>query len=428
MPDTRIISVIGLGYVGLPVAVAFGNIRRVVGFDVNTRRIAELKDGYDRTGEVTREELATADVLYTDCIDDLRQADFHIVAVPTPVDESRQPDLTPMLRASESVGKALKKGDVVVYESTVYPGATEEVCVPVLEQFSGLTCGVDFTVGYSPERINPGDKEHTFTKITKVVSGQDAVTLEIVARVYESVVTAGVHRASSIKVAEAAKVIENTQRDLNIALMNELALIFDRMGIDTLDVLEAAGTKWNFLKFRPGLVGGHCIGVDPYYLTHKAETIGYNPQVILAGRRINDGMGAFIAQRTIREMILAGHSILGSTVTLLGLTFKENCPDLRNSKVIDIIRELQNYGINVQVCDPLADSAEAQHEYGVDLIPLQNLQPASAVIVAVAHQEYREMGVGELRKLCGDSPTLIDVKCMYPQDEVRQTGMRLWRL
>ena len=428
MKSERTVSVIGLGYVGLPVAVAFGKVRSTIGFDINTRRIAELRDGYDRTGEVAAEELATAQILFSDSIDDLRKADFHIVAVPTPITEANQPDLTPMLRASETVGKALKKGDIVVYESTVYPGVTEDECVPILEMVSGLTCGRDFTVGYSPERINPGDKEHTFTKIRKVVSGQNAATLETVAAVYESVVTAGVHRASSIKVAEAAKVIENTQRDLNIALMNELALIFDRMGIDTCEVLEAAGTKWNFLPFRPGLVGGHCIGVDPYYLTHKAEKIGYIPQVILAGRRINDGMGKFIAQRTVKEMIHAGQNILGSTVTVLGLTFKEDCPDLRNSKVIDIIRELQDYGIKVQVCDPLADTAEAEHEYGVTLTPLDQLQPAAAVVLAVAHREYREMGIGQLHKLMGDSPTLIDVKCVYSRDEVQQAGIRLWRL
>jgi UDP-N-acetyl-D-glucosamine/UDP-N-acetyl-D-galactosamine dehydrogenase len=355
MSHNRIVSVIGLGYVGLPVAVAFGLHQKTIGFDINSQRIKELQSFHDRTGEVTAEELRTANILYTDAIEELRQADFHIVAVPTPVNEANQPDLTPMFKASETVGKALKLGDIVVYESTVYPGVTEDECVPILERVSGLVCGRDFTVGYSPERINPGDKEHTFTKIKKVVSGQDAQTLAIVAAVYESVVTAGVHRASSIKVAEAAKVIENTQRDLNIALMNELAYIFDRMEIDTTDVLEAAGTKWNFLKFRPGLVGGHCIGVDPYYLTHKAEKLGYIPQVILAGRRINDGVGKFIAQRTVKEMIHAGHNILGTTVTVFGLTFKEDCPDLRNSKVIDIIRELEDYGIKVQVHDPLAD-------------------------------------------------------------------------
>lgn len=428
MSSERKVSVIGLGYVGLPVAVAFGKIRRTIGFDIFQRRIAELRDGYDRTGEVTEAELAAADIFFTDSIDDLRLANFHIVAVPTPVDDARQPDLTPMLLASETVGKALKKGDIVVYESTVYPGATEEVCVPVLEKFSGLCCGTDFTVGYSPERVNPGDKEHTFAKITKVVSGQDPETLAIVASVYESVITAGVHRASSIKVAEAAKVIENTQRDLNIALMNELALIFDRMGIDTSDVLAAAGTKWNFLKFKPGLVGGHCIGVDPYYLTHKAEKIGYHPQVILAGRRINDSMGAYIAQRTIREMIQSGHNILGATVTVLGLTFKEDCPDLRNSKVIDIINELVEYGITVQVSDPLADSSEALHEYGVELIPLQDLRPATAVIVAVSHQQYREFGLEELQKLMDARAALIDVKCIYNRDELQQAGIRHWRL
>ena len=373
----RKISVIGLGYVGLPVAVAFGKKNRTIGFDVNAERIRELQEGHDRTGEVSSEELAKTDLAFTNSIDELRKADFHIIAVPTPVDDAKRPDLSILLKASETVAKALKKGDIVVYESTVYPGATEEDCVPVLERVSGLTFGSDFTVGYSPERINPGDKEHTFTKIMKVVSGSDSATLEIVASVYESVVTAGVHRAASIKVAEAAKVIENTQRDLNIALMNELALIFDRLGIDTLDVLEAAGTKWNFLPFRPGLVGGHCIGVDPYYLTHKAEKIGYIPQVILAGRRINDDVGKFIAQRTIREMIHAGQNILGATVTVLGLTFKENCPDIRNSKVIDIIRELQDYGINVQVHDPLADPLEVEHEYGLKMVPFEELQPSS---------------------------------------------------
>lgn len=425
----RIISVIGLGYVGLPVAVAFGLRRRTIGFDINHERIAELQQGFDRTGEVESEVLQRSDILFTNSIDELCQADFHIVAVPTPVDEANQPDLTPMLKASETVAKALKPGDIVVYESTVYPGVTEDECVPILERISGLTCGTDFTVGYSPERINPGDKEHTFTKIKKVVSGQDAATLNTVAEVYESVVTAGVHRASSIKVAEAAKVIENTQRDLNIALMNELAIIFDHMGIDTNDVLEAAGTKWNFLKFKPGLVGGHCIGVDPYYLTHKAEKIGYIPQVILAGRRINDGMGKFIALRTVKEMIHAGHNMLGATVTVLGLTFKEDCPDLRNSKVIDIIAELKDYGINVQVHDPLADNAEAKHEYGVDLTPFDALQPASAVVVAVSHQLYREMSPAQLKSLTTGNPVIIDVKGLYDQSALKDAGIcRIWRL
>ncbi|AJE03465.1 nucleotide sugar dehydrogenase [Geobacter pickeringii] len=428
MQTGRVISVVGLGYVGLPVAVAFGKTGRTIGFDINAKRIEELRKGTDRTGEVSAEELGEADILYTDSIDDLRGADFHIVAVPTPVNEANQPDLTLMFKASESVGKALKSGDIVVYESTVYPGVTEDECVPILERVSGLRCGRDFTVGYSPERINPGDKEHTFTKIRKVVSGQDAATLDVVARVYESVVTAGVFRASSIKVAEAAKVIENTQRDLNIALMNELALIFDRLGVDTNDVLDAAGTKWNFLKFRPGLVGGHCIGVDPYYLTHKAEKIGYIPQVILAGRRINDGMGKFIAQRAVKEMVHAGHCILGSTVTVLGLTFKEDCPDLRNSRVIDIIRELQDYGINVQVHDPLADPDEALHEYGVRSVPFDGLTPAAAVIVAVAHHDFRSLGVADLKRFMGDAPVLIDVKGIFDPQAVREAGIRFWRL
>ena len=424
----RIISVIGLGYVGLPVAVAFGLKRRTIGFDINAGRIAELKRGHDRTGEVSGNDLQSADILFTDSIDELRGADFHIVAVPTPVDAAKQPDLTPMLKASETVGRALKKGDVVVYESTVYPGVTEDECVPILERVSGLLCGPDFTVGYSPERINPGDKEHTFTRIKKVVSGQDEKTLEIVAQVYESVVTAGVHRASSIKVAEAAKVIENTQRDLNIALMNELALIFDKLGIDTNDVLEAAGTKWNFLKFKPGLVGGHCIGVDPYYLTHKAEKIGYIPQVILAGRRINDGMASFIAQRTVKEMIRAGNTILGSTVTLLGLTFKEDCPDLRNSKVIDIIRELEDYGITVQVSDSMADPAEALHEYGINLCPLDALKPCDALVVAVAHQEYRSLSIDTLRAMMNGTPLIIDVKGIYDRQIIENSNIRFWRL
>jgi UDP-N-acetyl-D-galactosamine dehydrogenase len=424
----RIISVIGLGYVGLPVAVAFGKVRRTVGFDINPVRIKELQAGHDRTGEVTTADLQEADIIFTEKLEELALADFHIVAVPTPVDDAHQPDLSLMYRASETVGKALKKGDIVVYESTVYPGVTEDECVPVLERVSGLVCGRDFTVGYSPERINPGDKEHTFTKIKKVVSGQDAETLEIVARVYESVVTAGVHRAASIKVAEAAKVIENTQRDLNIALMNELALIFDRMGIDTNDVLAAAGTKWNFLKFKPGLVGGHCIGVDPYYLTHKAEKIGYIPQVILAGRRINDGMGTFIAQRAIREMIHSGHTVLGNTVTVLGLTFKEDCPDLRNSKVIDIIRELQDYGIDVQVNDPMADPDEAMHEYGVKLVPLSDLKPAVAIVAAVSHQKFLKWSVIEIAALMGTNPVLIDVKGMYNQQAMDAAGIRVWRL
>jgi UDP-N-acetyl-D-glucosamine/UDP-N-acetyl-D-galactosamine dehydrogenase len=428
MNTDRIISVVGLGYVGLPVAIAFGKVRRTVGFDINPVRIAELLDGYDRTGEVTNTDLAAADILFTAKIDDLRSANFHIVAVPTPVDEAHVPDLGLVLKASETVGMALKQGDIVVYESTVYPGATEEECVPVLERVSGLTCGIDFTVGYSPERINPGDKQHTFTTIMKVVSGQDSPTLEAVAQVYESVVIAGVHRASTIKVAEAAKVIENTQRDLNIALMNELALIFDRLGIDTNEVLAAAGTKWNFLKFSPGLVGGHCIGVDPYYLTHKAEKVGYIPQVILAGRRINDSMGTFIARQTIKEMIRAGHNIVGCRVTMLGLTFKEDCPDVRNTRVVDIIRELEEYGIDVQVCDPQADVVEAQHEYGVHLIPFDELKQSIAVVVAVAHAEFRALSVEDICLLTCGNPVLIDVKGIYDRNDFLKNGVQVWRL
>jgi len=424
----RNVSVIGLGYVGLPVAVAFGNEAKTIGYDINPTRIAELQRNHDRTGEVTSADLSVADILYSTSIDQLKLADFHIIAVPTPINDANQPDLRLLISASVAAGKALKKGDIVVYESTVYPGATEEECLPVLERESGLTCGRDFKIGYSPERINPGDKEHTFTRIKKVVAGQDDESLEIIAQTYERVVTAGVHRAPSIMVAEAAKVIENTQRDLNIALMNELALIFDRLGIDTGDVLKAAGSKWNFLPFKPGLVGGHCIGVDPYYLTHKAEKIGYIPQVILAGRRINDGMGKFIAQRTVKEMIHAGHFISGSTVTVLGLTFKENCPDLRNSKVVDIIRELEEYGIIVQVNDPLADPDEALREYGIFLTRLEDLKPAAALISAVAHDLYQHWSVPELLLLLGDKPVLIDVKGTFDPIVLHDAGIRVWRL
>ena len=425
---SRKISVVGLGYVGLPVAVAFGKHGPVIGFDINENRLEELRAGQDRTNEVSATELGDTQIEFTSKPEVLAQANFHIVAVPTPIDDAHQPDLTPVVKASESVGTALKKGDIVVYESTVYPGVTEDICVPILERVSGLKCGPDFTVGYSPERINPGDKEHTFTKIKKVVSGQDAATLEIVADVYSSVVTAGVYKAGSIKVAEAAKVIENTQRDLNIALMNELALIFDRMGIDTLDVLEAAGTKWNFLKFKPGLVGGHCIGVDPYYLTHKAEKLGYIPQVILAGRRINDSMGAFIAQQTIKQMIHAGHAIANAVVTVLGLTFKENCPDLRNSRVIDIIRELEEFDVQVQVFDPVASSVEALHEYGVTSLSLNELKPAAAIVVAVAHDAYARWTPSDYLKLMHNAPVVIDVKGVCDGPALERAGARFWRL
>lgn len=428
MSTSRFISVVGLGYVGLPVAVAFGKHSETIGFDINEARLAELRQGHDRTNEVEDTDLAAANIIFTSDVQVLAKADFHIVAVPTPVDDAHQPDLTPVVKASETVAKALKRGDIVVYESTVYPGVTEEVCVPILERVSGLQCGTDFTVGYSPERINPGDKEHTFTKIKKVVSGQDAATLDIVADVYASVVTAGVYKAASIKVAEAAKVIENTQRDVNIALMNELALIFDRMGIDTLDVLDAAGTKWNFLKFKPGLVGGHCIGVDPYYLTHKAEKLGYIPQVILSGRRINDGMGSFIAQQVIKQMIHAGKQIAGSTVTVLGLTFKENCPDLRNSRVIDIIRELEDFGVKVQVCDPEADADEARHEYGIELVAMDQLAPASAMVVAVAHDAFVQWAVSDYTGHIEGTPVVIDVKGVCNKQAMLQAGVRFWRL
>jgi UDP-N-acetyl-D-galactosamine dehydrogenase len=424
----RKISVVGLGYVGLPVAVAFGKQGRTIGFDVNENRLAELRDAIDRTNEVAKEDLMGANIHYTSDIDALAQADFHIVAVPTPVDAAHQPDLAALRRASETVAAALKEGDIVVYESTVYPGVTEEVCAPILAARSGLRLGVDFTVGYSPERINPGDREHTFSQITKVVSGQDEATLNIVADVYSTVVKAGVFRAASIKVAEAAKVIENTQRDLNIALMNELALIFERIGIDTNNVLEAAATKWNFIHFKPGLVGGHCIGVDPYYLTHKAETLGYHSQVILAGRRINDGMGAHIARQTIRQMIAAGQDVRQGTVTVLGLTFKENCPDLRNSKVIDIIRELQTFGIDVQVCDPEADAHEAEREYGVVLAEVHKLRRAQAVVLAVAHKTFACWTAQDFRQLLSDHAVVIDVKGVCRQQEFASEKIALWRL
>jgi UDP-N-acetyl-D-galactosamine dehydrogenase len=424
----RKISVVGLGYVGLPVAVAFGKASRTVGFDINEKRLEELRKGHDRTNEISPLDLSKSDILFTSDIKKLSEADFHIVAVPTPVDTAHQPDLTPVRKASETVGKALKKGDIVVYESTVYPGVTEEICVPILEKESGLKGGVDFTVGYSPERINPGDKEHSFNKITKVVSGQDAATLDVVAKVYGSVVSAGVYRAETIKVAEAAKVIENTQRDLNIALMNELALIFDRMGIDTNSVLDAAGTKWNFLKFRPGLVGGHCIGVDPYYLTHKAELFGYHPQVILAGRRINDGMGPYIAQQAVKQLILAGHDVCKCSVTVLGLTFKENCPDLRNSKVIDVIRELESFGIKVQVCDPEADAHSAMEEYGVRLVALSDLKQADAVVVAVSHRAFAALKIDDFKRILKKDPVVIDVKGICDKASFAGAGIRLWRL
>ncbi len=424
----RKISVIGLGYVGLPVAVAFGKSHQVVGFDLNAARIEELKQGHDRTLEVEDKELKSADILFSCEPEDLKAADFHIVAVPTPINHANQPDLSPMLGASKTIGKVLKKGDIVVYESTVYPGATEEDCVPILEAESGLKCGEDFFVGYSPERINPGDKEHTFTKITKVVSGQTPEILDIVAEVYASVVTAGVHKASSIKVAEAAKVIENTQRDLNIALMNELSVIFEKMGIDTLDVLEAAGTKWNFLPFRPGLVGGHCIGVDPYYLTYKAEQVGYRPEVIQAGRRINDNMGKLIVQRCVKDMILSDVKVKGAKVGILGLTFKEDCPDLRNSKVEDLIKEFRSYGIEPVVHDAMADTQEAVKYYGVELSDLSSFKDCDLVVAAVAHRAYRSMSASDFRVMVKDSGVFFDIKGILPRAELNEFGIKVNRI
>jgi UDP-N-acetyl-D-galactosamine dehydrogenase len=427
MNSNPTIAIIGLGYVGLPLAVEFGKHFQTIGFDLSAAKIAAYNEFRDPTGEVSTDDLRAAAKL--DCTTDPRRlasADFLIVAVPTPVDAAHQPDFGPLIGASTTVGQHMKRGAVVIYESTVYPGATEEVCIPVLEKHSGMKWKADFHVGYSPERINPGDREHTLTRIVKVVSGDDATTLEQVAQLYEAIITAGVHRASSIKVAEAAKVIENTQRDLNIALMNELAIIFDKIGIPTADVLAAAGTKWNFLKFSPGLVGGHCIGVDPYYLTHKAEMLGYHPQVILAGRRINDGMGKFIAEKTVKLMLEAGSGIKGAKVNVLGLTFKENCPDLRNSKVPDIITELQSYGIEVTVHDPLADAGEARHEYGLELTSWENLPPADAVVIAVAHDAYRQRGAASIAEQLNATGCVVDVKSLFGRD--RFEARKVWAL
>lgn len=409
------IAVIGLGYVGLPLAAAFGEKRAVVGFDISRKRIAELKEGFDFTLEVSRGELAAASSLsFTDNLEGLADCEVFIVTVPTPIDEFKSPNLTPLVKASETVGKVLKKGDIVIYESTVYPGATEEVCVPVLEKISGLTFNKDFFAGYSPERINPGDKEHRVTTIKKVTSGSTPDIADEVDALYADIITAGTHKASSIKVAEAAKVIENTQRDLNIALMNELSMIFTRLGIDTHEVLAAAGTKWNFLPFKPGLVGGHCIGVDPYYLTHKAQAVGYHPEVILAGRRVNDNMGPYAAAELIKCMIKSGHTISGARVLILGLTFKENCPDLRNTRVIDVVNELQEFGCQVDVADCWADNEEAQHEYGITLV--RDLQAGlyDAVILAVPHNEYTNMSESDLRALLNAKGVLFDLKGVLP--------------
>lgn len=431
LPPDTVIAVVGLGYVGLPLAVEFGKRFRTIGFDLSAAKIESYREGKDPSGELPDAELLAATRLeYSTDGASLATADFIIVAVPTPVDAAHQPDFSPLVGASRTVGKHMKQGATVIYESTVYPGATEEICIPVLETESGLKWRQDFRVGYSPERINPGDREHTLTRVIKVVAGDDPETLDQVAALYGAVVEVGVHRASSIKVAEAAKVIENTQRDLNIALMNELAIIFDRIGIDTLEVLEAAGTKWNFLPFRPGLVGGHCIGVDPYYLTHKAEMLGYHPQVILAGRRINDSMGKFIAEKTVKLMIQQGINIKGARVNVLGLTFKEDCSDLRNSKVPDLIRELESYGIEVAVHDPVADVAEARHEYGLDLISWDDLKPAEALVVAVAHGDYRKRPPAELGTKLLSQGCLIDVKGLIESvpGVARLSDVALWRL
>ena len=420
--DTTI-AIIGLGYVGLPLAVEFGKHRPTIGFDINTDRVAELQNGQDRTREVEPQELSEATQLeYTTDLEAIRAATVYIVTVPTPIDAHKRPDLTPLIKASETVGKVLKKGDLVIYESTVYPGATEEDCVPVLERVSGLTFNRDFFCGYSPERINPGDKTHRLTTITKVTSGSTSEAADAVDGLYGSIIAAGTYKAESIKVAEAAKVIENTQRDLNIALVNELAMIFSKMDIDTEAVLKAAGTKWNFLPFRPGLVGGHCIGVDPYYLTHKAEAIGYHPQVILAGRRINDGMGAYVASGMVKAMIRKSIGIKGARVLVMGLTFKENCPDLRNTRVVDVVSELESYGIKVDVHDPWVDVEEARQEYRLNMVEAPDAGTYDAVILAVAHQIFKERGAPALRALAKENHVLCDLKCVFG---VGESDMRL---
>jgi UDP-N-acetyl-D-galactosamine dehydrogenase len=412
------LAIIGLGYVGLPLAAEFGKHRSVVGFDINQSRIAALKAGHDTTLEVSDEELTHSMYLnYSADIDDLKGCNTYIVTVPTPIDTHKKPDLTPLIKASQTIGKVLKKGDIVIYESTVYPGATEEDCVPVLEQASGLTFNVDFFAGYSPERINPGDKEHRVTTIKKVTSGSTPEVAELVDSLYRQIITAGTHKASSIKVAEAAKVIENTQRDLNIALINELALIFNKMGIDTEAVLEAAGTKWNFLPFRPGLVGGHCIGVDPYYLTHKAESIGYHPQIILAGRRLNDSMGAYVVSQLIKGMLKRRIHVDGARVLVMGLTFKENCPDLRNTKIVDIVHELAEYNVEVDVYDPWVSADEAEQEYGITPIVEPAADAYDGIILAVAHNEFRALGADRLRKYGKAEHVLYDLKYLLSAEE-----------
>ena len=425
----EVVGIVGLGYVGLPLAVEFGKKYRTIGFDLSESKVESYRRHVDPTGEVSPDELrASAKLMVTTDPATLATADIIIVAVPTPVDIAHNPDFTPLIGASQSVGKHMKRGAIVVYESTVYPGATEEICIPILEKQSGMKWKEDFHVGFSPERINPGDKERTLTTILKIVSADDEPTLDKIAALYDSIIHAGTHRASSIKVAEAAKVIENTQRDLNIALMNELAIIFDKIGIDTMEVLHAAGTKWNFLPFRPGLVGGHCIGVGPYYLTHKADMIGYHPQVILAGRRINDGMAKFVAEKTVKEMIKAGFNIKGARVNVLGLTFKEDCPDLRNSKVYDMIQELQSYGVEVHVHDPVADPDEAMHEYGIRLESWKDLPRADAIIAAVSHRQLLRLTIDDIESKVVRKGCFIDVKSRFDRAELEACGLSIWRL
>ncbi|MCR1876285.1 nucleotide sugar dehydrogenase [Paraclostridium bifermentans] len=431
------ISVIGLGYVGMPLAIAFAKKINVIGFDINKEKIELYKQGIDVTNEVGNKALKETTASMTSDETKLKEAKFHIIAVPTPINDDKTPDLRPIIGASRVLGRNLTKGSIVVYESTVYPGVTEEVCIPILEEESKLKCGVDFKIGYSPERINPGDKLHRLENITKVVSGMDEESLENIASIYELIIEAGVHRAESIKVAEAAKVIENSQRDINIAFVNELSMIFNKMEIDTKAVLEASGTKWNFLKFYPGLVGGHCIGVDPYYLTHKAEQIGYHSQVILSGRRINDGMGKYVGESTVKNLIKANKQVKGAKVAILGMTFKEDCPDVRNSKVIDIINELKEYGINVFVADPIADENEVKREYGVELTKFENIKNMDAVIVAVGHKEYMELNLESIKKLYEEKPellnsedklVLVDVKGIFDKKEAQLKNYLYWRL
>jgi UDP-N-acetyl-D-galactosamine dehydrogenase len=423
------VAVIGLGYVGLPLVIEFGKHERTIGFDIALSKVELCARHIDPSRELPDEEMRSAvHAEYTADPELLGEADYIILAVPTPVDEAHRPNFGPLIDASESVGKYMKKGAIVIYESTVYPGATEEICVPVLEKASGLQWKKEFFVGYSPERINPGDREHTLTRVVKVVAGDTPETLEKVATLYEKIVIPGVHRTSSIKTAEACKVIENTQRDLNIALMNELAIIFDKIGIDALEVLEAAGTKWNFLNFRPGLVGGHCIGVDPYYLTHKAEMLGYHPQVILAGRRINDGMGKFVAEQTVKHIIKGGGQVKHARVNVLGLTFKENCADIRNTKVVDIVHELESYGVEVYLHDPVADSEEVKNEYGITLLPWEELPKADAIILAVAHDEYVQMDLKHLLAKVIHGGSFIDVKSKFNQQVLKTEGLKVWRL